>query len=26
MRTRHRAYVLEYGEDLPEIREWTWPH
>jgi xylulose-5-phosphate/fructose-6-phosphate phosphoketolase len=26
MRTRHRAHVLEYGEDLPEIRNWTWPH
>jgi xylulose-5-phosphate/fructose-6-phosphate phosphoketolase len=26
MRARHRAYVLEHGEDLPEIREWTWPH
>ena len=26
MRTRHRAHVLEYGEDLAEIRDWTWPH
>jgi xylulose-5-phosphate/fructose-6-phosphate phosphoketolase len=26
MRTRHRAHVLEYGDDLPEIRNWTWPH
>ncbi|MFP3937736.1 MAG: phosphoketolase [Phycisphaerae bacterium] len=21
----HRHYVRTYGEDLPEIREWTWP-
>ena len=26
MRTRHRGHVLEYGEDLAEIRDWTWPH
>jgi xylulose-5-phosphate/fructose-6-phosphate phosphoketolase len=25
MRTRHRAHVLEFGDDLPEIRNWTWP-
>jgi xylulose-5-phosphate/fructose-6-phosphate phosphoketolase len=24
-RAAHRAYVREYGEDLPEIRDWTWP-
>ncbi|TCC50355.1 phosphoketolase family protein [Kribbella pittospori] len=23
-RTRHRAYVTKYGEDLPEVREWRW--
>jgi xylulose-5-phosphate/fructose-6-phosphate phosphoketolase len=23
-RTRHRAYVTRYGEDLPEVREWRW--
>ena len=20
----HRQYIARYGEDLPEIREWTW--
>jgi xylulose-5-phosphate/fructose-6-phosphate phosphoketolase len=23
--TRHRAYVREHFEDLPEIRDWVWP-
>jgi xylulose-5-phosphate/fructose-6-phosphate phosphoketolase len=23
-RVRHRAYVTEYGEDLPEVRNWRW--
>jgi xylulose-5-phosphate/fructose-6-phosphate phosphoketolase len=23
-RLRHRAYVTEYGEDLPEVRNWRW--
>ena len=23
-RARHRAYVRECGDDLPEIRDWTW--
>ncbi|HTB98429.1 MAG TPA: phosphoketolase family protein [Terracidiphilus sp.] len=22
---RHKLYVAEYGEDLPEIRNWHWP-
>jgi xylulose-5-phosphate/fructose-6-phosphate phosphoketolase len=22
----HRAYVLEHFEDLPDIRDWRWPH
>jgi xylulose-5-phosphate/fructose-6-phosphate phosphoketolase len=24
-RTRHWAWIREHGEDLPEIRNWTWP-
>jgi xylulose-5-phosphate/fructose-6-phosphate phosphoketolase len=24
LRTGHRAYVREYGEDLPEVRDWAW--
>jgi xylulose-5-phosphate/fructose-6-phosphate phosphoketolase len=24
-RVRHRAWTREYGEDLPEVRDWTWP-
>jgi len=23
-RTRHHAYVTQYGEDLPEVRNWRW--
>jgi len=22
---RHRLYVTEHGEDLPEVRDWHWP-
>jgi len=22
---RHRLYVSEHGEDMPEVSEWTWP-
>jgi len=24
MRQRHKLYVSQYGEDLPEVRNWTW--
>ncbi len=24
-RLRARAYTREYGDDLPEVRDWTWP-
>ncbi|HEY1738902.1 MAG TPA: phosphoketolase family protein [Acidimicrobiia bacterium] len=23
-RTRHHEYVREHGEDMPEVRDWTW--
>ena len=23
-RLRHRAYTREYGDDAPEVRDWTW--
>jgi xylulose-5-phosphate/fructose-6-phosphate phosphoketolase len=22
---RHRTYIRQYGEDLPEVRDWQWP-
>ena len=25
-RTRHAEYVRAHGEDLPEVRDWVWPH
>jgi xylulose-5-phosphate/fructose-6-phosphate phosphoketolase len=24
-RTEHRAYTREFGEDMPEVRNWVWP-
>ena len=23
-RARHRAWIREHGEDMPEVRDWTW--
>jgi xylulose-5-phosphate/fructose-6-phosphate phosphoketolase len=23
-RQRHKLYVSQYGEDLPEVRNWSW--
>jgi xylulose-5-phosphate/fructose-6-phosphate phosphoketolase len=25
-RTRARAWTREHGEDIPAVRDWTWPH
>ena len=24
-RTQHKAWIREYGEDMPEVRDWVWP-
>jgi xylulose-5-phosphate/fructose-6-phosphate phosphoketolase len=24
-RAEHHAYTREFGEDLPEVRDWVWP-
>jgi xylulose-5-phosphate/fructose-6-phosphate phosphoketolase len=22
----HQAYIVRHGEDMPDVRDWTWPH
>ena len=22
----HKQYIMEYGDDMPEIKNWTWPY
>jgi xylulose-5-phosphate/fructose-6-phosphate phosphoketolase len=25
-RLRARQYTREHGDDIPEVRDWVWPH
>jgi len=25
-RLRHRQYTRDHGEDVPDVRDWTWPY
>jgi xylulose-5-phosphate/fructose-6-phosphate phosphoketolase len=25
-RIQHKAYIVEHGDDRPEVRDWKWPH